>query len=81
MDLLWFLIIGALAGAIAGNIMRGRGFGCLGNIVVGIIGAFVGGFLLTLLGFTARGSLANLVSATLGAMILLAVFGVGQRRR
>ena len=46
MDFLWFLLIGGVAGAISGRIMRGKGFGCLGNIIVGIIGAFIGGFLL-----------------------------------
>ncbi len=54
------LVIGALAGWLAGNIMKGRGFGVIGNIVVGIIGALIGGFLLGLLGGRPRiQSLAN----------------------
>jgi len=52
-SLLIFLAIGALAGWLAGNIMKGRGFGVIGNIVVGIIGAVLGGFLFGLLGITA----------------------------
>ena len=53
--LIIFLAIGALAGWIAGNVMKGRGFGLIGNIVVGIVGALLGGFLFSLLGITAGG--------------------------
>ena len=45
MDIILFLLLGALAGWIAGKIMKGSGFGLIGNIVVGVIGAFIGGFL------------------------------------
>ncbi|MGY2981589.1 putative membrane protein YeaQ/YmgE (transglycosylase-associated protein family) [Thermostichus sp. OS-CIW-30] len=51
-SILWFLLIGALAGWLAGNIRRGYGFGLIGNIIVGVCGAFFGGFLFDLLGFT-----------------------------
>lgn len=71
MDILWFLIIGALAGWLAGKIVRGYGFGILGNIVIGIIGAMVGGFLFKLLGLTAAGTIGSLVTATVGAIVLL----------
>lgn len=51
-DLLSWLIIGALAGWLASVVVRGRGYGCLGNVVVGLIGAVIGGFLASLLNIT-----------------------------
>ena len=54
-SLLIFLAIGAIAGWLAGNLMKGGGFGLLGNIVVGIIGAVVGGFIFGMLGISAGG--------------------------
>jgi uncharacterized membrane protein YeaQ/YmgE (transglycosylase-associated protein family) len=71
MQFILFLIIGALAGWLAGQIMKGRGFGVIGNIVVGVVGAFIGGLLFRLLGFAAFGLLAQLIMATVGAVILL----------
>jgi len=71
--LLTFIVIGGIAGWLAGQIMKGRGFGLLVNILVGIAGAFIGGFLLEALGFTARGLLAQIISATIGAVALLYV--------
>ena len=66
-----FLAIGAVAGWLAGTLMKGGGFGLLGNIVVGIIGAVVGGFVFGLLGITAGGLIGSIISATAGAIILL----------
>lgn len=71
MGLIFWLIIGGLAGWIAGNIMRGGGFGILGNIAVGIVGALVGGFLFSLLGLSSNGTIGSLVTATVGAVVLL----------
>jgi uncharacterized membrane protein YeaQ/YmgE (transglycosylase-associated protein family) len=71
--LIIFLVIGGIAGWLAGQIMKGRGFGIPVNIVVGIIGAFIGGFLLSALGFAATGILAQIISATIGAVVLLYV--------
>ena len=69
-----WLIVGLLAGAIAGTLVRGRGYGCLVDIVVGIIGAFIGGIVV---GFflpgTAVGFIGTLLVAVLGAVLLLAV--------
>lgn len=79
MGLLMFLIIGALAGWIAGNIMRGGGFGLLGNMVVGILGAIVGGFAFGLLGFVTTSLLGSLISAVVGAVILLFIVGLIKR--
>jgi uncharacterized membrane protein YeaQ/YmgE (transglycosylase-associated protein family) len=68
-----FLAIGALAGWLAGVLMKGRGFGILGNIVVGVIGAVLGGFLFNLLGIVAGGLLGSIITATAGAVVLLFV--------
>ena len=70
--LIWFLIIGAIAGWLAGLLMKGRGFGILGDIVVGIVGAVLGGWLFGALGISAGGGLAgSLIVAFIGAVILL----------
>lgn len=76
MSIIYFILIGALAGWIAGKIMKGRGFGVLGNILVGIVGAIIGGFLLALLGLSASGLIGQLVQAVIGAIALLALVGV-----
>lgn len=69
--LIIFLAIGAVAGWLAGNLMKGGGFGLLGNIVVGIVGAVLGGFVFGLLGITATGMIGSIVTATAGAALLL----------
>ncbi len=72
--LLIFLAIGAVAGWLAGVLMKGGGFGLLGDIVVGIIGAVVGGALFGLLGLQAGGGLVgSIVTATVGAVVLLLI--------
>ncbi len=71
MNLVWFLIIGIVAGWLAGKIMRGGGFGLLGDLVVGVIGALLGGFLFGLLGLSVNGLIGSLVTATVGAVVLL----------
>jgi uncharacterized membrane protein YeaQ/YmgE (transglycosylase-associated protein family) len=73
MDLLWLLLIGLVAGWLAGVVMRGRGFGILGNLAVGVLGSLVGGFLFGLIGLSAYGRLARLLMAFVGAMVLLAI--------
>jgi len=74
--LLMFLVIGAVAGWLAGIIMKGGGFGLLCNIIVGIIGAVVGGFAFKLLGISAGGILGSIITATIGAIILLFIIGI-----
>lgn len=71
-----FLAIGALAGWLAGIIMKGRGFGIIGNIIVGIVGAVLGGFLFSLVGITAGGLLGAIITATVGAIVLLFIIGL-----
>jgi uncharacterized membrane protein YeaQ/YmgE (transglycosylase-associated protein family) len=75
-SLLIFLAIGAVAGWLAGTLMKGGGFGLLGNIVVGIIGAVVGGFVFGLLGISAGGLIGSIITATAGAALLLFVIGL-----
>lgn len=69
--LIVFLVIGAIAGWLAGTLFRGGGFGLLGNIVVGIVGAVIGGFVFGLLGISAGGIIGAIITATAGAVILL----------
>jgi len=74
MELLWFLLIGLIAGWLAGQIYAGQSFGIVGDIVVGIIGSLIGGFLFRALGIgTAYGLLGNIVMAVIGAIVLLAL--------
>ena len=79
MNLLIFLLIGALAGWLAGLVMKGRGLGVLGNIVVGVIGAFLGGWLLPMLGVSFGGNVGTFITAFIGAVILLAIVGLIKR--
>jgi uncharacterized membrane protein YeaQ/YmgE (transglycosylase-associated protein family) len=76
MSLLIFLAIGALAGWLAGTLMKGGGFGLLGNIVVGVIGAVVGGWVFGLLGISANGMIGSFITAVVGAGILLFIVGL-----
>ena len=71
MNLLWFCIVGIVAGWLAGVLVKGGGFGLLGDLVVGVIGALLGGWLFTKLGISAGGTLGAIVVATIGAVILL----------
>ncbi|NJD55877.1 MAG: GlsB/YeaQ/YmgE family stress response membrane protein [Nitrospirae bacterium] len=71
MHWLWFLIIGAVAGWLAGKIMQGRGFGLIGDLVVGILGSLIGGFIFRFLGIASFGLIGSLVTATVGAVVLL----------
>jgi len=80
MSFLGWLIIGALAGWLAGKIVAGYGFGLVGNIVIGILGACIGGLILPRLGIVPESTGANFLAATLGAVILLVVLGILQRR-
>ena len=71
--IIW-LVIGAIAGWLAGLIVKGYGFGLIGNIVVGVVGAFIAGWLLPQIGFTLVGGIvAEIVNAVVGAVILLLV--------
>ena len=71
MTFIWFLLIGILSGWIAGELTRGSGFGLMGNLIVGVLGALVGGFLFDVLGVSAYGLTGRLVLSVIGAIILL----------
>jgi uncharacterized membrane protein YeaQ/YmgE (transglycosylase-associated protein family) len=78
--LIIILIIGAVAGWLAGLIVRGMGFGLLGNIVVGIVGALIAGWLLPYLNISiGSGLVRDIVHATIGAVILLVILGLIRR--
>ncbi|MBZ9795144.1 GlsB/YeaQ/YmgE family stress response membrane protein [Mesorhizobium sp. ES1-4] len=79
-SLLVFIIIGAIAGWLAGLIVSGFGFGLIGNIIVGIVGAFIAGWLLPRIGFSIGGGIiASIIHATIGAIILLVLVRVLKR--
>ena len=74
------LIVGAVAGWLAGQIVRGMGFGLIGNIVVGIVGALVAGWLLPRIGIAIGGGMvASIINATIGAVVLLVIIGLVRR--
>ncbi len=73
MHLLWFLLVGLIAGWLAGKLTKGSGYGVVGDIVLGVIGAFVGGFLFRLVGLSAAGTIGSVVVATVGAVVLVLV--------
>jgi uncharacterized membrane protein YeaQ/YmgE (transglycosylase-associated protein family) len=68
-----WIFIGLLAGWIAGHVTRGHGFGCIVNIILGLIGAVVGGWLFTKLGILVLGFWGSLAAATIGAVLLVAI--------
>ena len=69
--LIWFLVIGLIAGWLAGKLTKGGGFGVVGDIVIGIIGAFLGGWVFGLLGIASYGLIGSIITATVGAILLL----------
>ena len=71
MGLVYMAIIGAIAGWLAGLIMKGKGSGLLMNMLIGIVGAFIGGWAFSFLGLTSNGFIGSLVTAVFGAIILL----------
>ncbi|HLW65168.1 MAG TPA: GlsB/YeaQ/YmgE family stress response membrane protein [Gemmataceae bacterium] len=80
-NILWFILIGLIAGWLAGLVVRGRGLGILVNIVVGIVGAIIGGYLFSLLNVSipVSGFLGSLITATIGAILLLFVLKLVRR--
>src|SRR5690242_21698351 len=81
---IWWLLVGLIAGFLASVVMRGGGYGIVGDIIVGIIGALIGGFLASLLGLGASGFIGTVIVAFIGACILIAILravsgGYGRR--
>jgi uncharacterized membrane protein YeaQ/YmgE (transglycosylase-associated protein family) len=80
MNLLWFLVVGVLAGWIAGKLVKGGGFGLVGDLVVGVIGALLGGWLFSAFGASTGGGLiGSIVVATVGAIVFLVIVRVIKR--
>ena len=79
MDIVIFLLCGAVAGWLAGLVMKGRGFGVLGNIIVGILGGFLGGFLLG--GKLGSGHVGSILTALIGAVVLLFIIGLVKKAK
>jgi len=76
---LWFLVVGLVVGWLAGLIMKGRGFGVVGDIVVGVIGAVFGAWLFRVIGLTAYGFAGSLAMALVGSIAFLALISVVKR--
>ena len=68
-----WLFLGLVAGWLAGKLARGRGFGCITDIILGLVGSFIGGWVFTKLGIFGGGFIYSLAAATLGAVILVAI--------
>jgi uncharacterized membrane protein YeaQ/YmgE (transglycosylase-associated protein family) len=71
MWLLWTILIGILAGFLAGKVVKGRGMGVLVDLIVGIVGSILGGWLFSLIGLAAYGLIGRLFTAFVGAVVLL----------
>jgi uncharacterized membrane protein YeaQ/YmgE (transglycosylase-associated protein family) len=71
MEFLWFILIGIAAGWLAGQIMKGGGYGLVGDLIVGVIGALLGGWLFGLAGIASAGLIGQLAVATIGAIVLI----------
>jgi len=72
-SVLGWLIVGLIAGWLAGKVSRGRGFGCIANIILGLVGAILGGWIFTKLGIFGGGLIFSIAAATLGAVVLVSV--------
>ncbi len=71
--LIAWIIIGLIAGWLAGKVSHGRGFGCLADIILGLIGALVGGWIFSELGIRAGGVIGSLAAAFVGAVVLVSI--------
>lgn len=71
--LIGWIVIGLIAGWIAGHLARGRGFGCIVDVILGLIGAVIGGWIFTRLGISAIGFWGSLAAATVGAVLLVLI--------
>jgi uncharacterized membrane protein YeaQ/YmgE (transglycosylase-associated protein family) len=80
--LIWWIVVGLIAGWAAGQIMKGSGFGALWDIVLGIAGAIIGGYLFGIVGVTAGGGLiASILVAIIGACVLIGLSRLFSGRR
>jgi uncharacterized membrane protein YeaQ/YmgE (transglycosylase-associated protein family) len=70
-NLVWFLLIGLIAGWLAGLLTKGSGLGLVNDLIVGVLGAFLGGMLFWVIGLSATGLIGSLIMATVGAVLVL----------
>ncbi len=79
-SLIIFIVVGVVAGWLAGQVVRGGGFGLIGDLIVGVVGAFIAGWLFPMLGVSlGTGIITAIVSAAIGAIILLAIVRLVRR--
>jgi len=78
-DVLSIVLVGLVAGWLAGTILKRRGFGIVGNLVVGIVGAVLGGALFKFAGLSSHGTMGNIIMATIGAVVVLSVVNMVNR--
>lgn len=82
MFIIWWIIVGLIAGWITGKIMKGTGYGAVMDIVIGIIGAIIGGFIMRALGFAGQGGMIyTIIVAIIGAIILTLILRLFTRGR
>jgi uncharacterized membrane protein YeaQ/YmgE (transglycosylase-associated protein family) len=79
--MIWFLIVGIVSGWLAGVVSRGGGFGLWGDLITGIVGAYVGGFLFNMMGISAYGMIGSIVVSTIGAVVFLWVLRMFTRNK
>jgi uncharacterized membrane protein YeaQ/YmgE (transglycosylase-associated protein family) len=72
-SLIGWLIVGLIAGWLAGKVSQGRGFGCIANIILGLVGAVLGGWIFTKLGIFGGGLIYSIAAATIGAVVLVLI--------
>ena len=68
-----WIVVGLIAGWLAGKVSRGRGFGCIANILIGMVGAIIGGWIFTKLNIQGAGLLYSIAAATVGAVLLVGI--------
>ncbi|MFT4173544.1 MAG: GlsB/YeaQ/YmgE family stress response membrane protein [Rhodocyclaceae bacterium] len=79
MDFVWFVVVGLVAGWLAGVLVKGSGWGILGDVCVGVAGALIGGLLFKLLRIGMGGFIGNIIVATIGAVILIFILRMFKR--
>jgi uncharacterized membrane protein YeaQ/YmgE (transglycosylase-associated protein family) len=72
-SLIGWLLVGLIAGWLAGKVSRGRGFGCIANVILGLVGAILGGWIFTKLGIFGGGLIYSIAAATIGAVVLVSI--------
>lgn len=80
LSIILYLLFGAVAGWLAGLLVKGGGFGLIGNIIIGIIGGFIGGWLMSLAHIQKAGLLWELIVAVIGAAVLLFVISLFKKK-